>query len=123
MKEIVTRATIKTDTVYNTGFLHIKDSLIEGVFTLDYADIILANNIMELLLKEHDFDFFAPGFVRHTVVPTIYTTRYPHQFLYVPDTYSLCDASGRVLILSLEEVIYDSTLIASILQKIELAKS
>lgn len=71
MKEIVTRATIKTDTVYNTGFIHIKDSLIEEVFTLDYVDIILANNTMELLLKEHHFDFFKPGFVRHRVVPTI----------------------------------------------------
>lgn len=123
MKEIVTRATIKTDTVYNTGFIHIKDSLIEGVFTLDYVDIILANNTMELLLKEHHFDFFKPGFVRHRIVPTIYTTHYSHQFLYVPDTYPLCDTSGHVLILSLDEVVHDPSLIASILRRIEIAKS
>ncbi len=123
MQEIMARATIKMDTVYNTGFIHIKDSLIEGVFTLDYVHIMLADNTMSLFLKEHHLDFLGHGLVRHRVVPTIFTTHYSHRFLYVPDTYPLCDASGHVLILSLDEVVHDRRLIESILRKIEIAKS
>jgi len=122
MKEIVTRATMVTDTVYNTGFLHIKDSVIEGIFSLDYVRISLDGKQMVFDWKEQilDFDVFHNFCSR--IQLSCYSTPYRHEFLYIPDTYSLSDERGSFLSLSLEEPIYDFVQISRILQKIDLIR-
>lgn len=118
MKELVIRATIATNTVFNTGFLHMKDSSIEGVFSLDYVRILLDGKQMMLDLKEQIWEFDSFRNPRSRIELSCYSTPYRHEFLYTPDTYSLTDERGSFLSLSLEEPIYDSEQISRILQQI-----
>ena len=41
MKNVLARATLRTESFVNTGFIYITDSKIEGIFSLDYLCISL----------------------------------------------------------------------------------
>lgn len=118
MKEIVVRATIKTDQFSNTGFIHIKDNLIEGVFTFDYAKIILDGSKMILHYEEHNIipDFYG---IIDEFISSIYEKKYLYPYLEVPYTYTLRDETGCLLVLSIKDIIQKTDLISQILSDIE----
>ncbi len=122
MNEIVARATIETDNMVNTGFIHMKEKVIEGIFSLDYVKITLDGQQMFLHLNEQSFYTFS-HFLMDTTNFYCYFTSYPYSTLYIPDTYSLYDEAGSVLTLSLEEVIQNPEEISEILMAIEQVKT
>lgn len=103
MKDIVVRASIKTDTFFNTGFLHITDEIIEGIFTMDYVKISIDGKRMFLHLSEDIFFKDSIGFIRHKIVETIFQKKYNFDYLYIPDSYTLFDERKNTLTLSISE--------------------
>lgn len=118
MKEIVVRAIIRTETVFNEGYLHINGEIIEGIFTLDYVRINLDGKEMFLTLIERSIYYDEMNNLIHKCTFNYYKQRYSHNYLYSPDTYSLCDETGSLLTISLEEPIKDSDEISQILKDI-----
>lgn len=103
MKDIVVRASIKTDTFFNTGFIHITDEIIEGVFTKDYIKISIDGKRMILHLSEDIFFKDSTGYIHHKMVETIFQNKYLYSDFYIPDSYTLFDESKNVLTLSIFE--------------------
>lgn len=123
MQDIVVRSTITTQDFVNTGFIHIKDFLIEGIFSLDYLQITLDGSQMILHLATHTFEpnYEEKCFLSYTN-KYCYTVKYRYSNLFIPDTYYLYDMNGSMLKLDIGEKVNDSIVKKEILSSIEKAK-
>ena len=117
MNEAVIRATIKTNTVLNEGFIHIKDDLVEGCFTFDYVKIALTSNLLSLELHERNFCLEDP--LKCNTKIKFFSSHCSEKTLFVPYSYTLFSEDHYVLILKLEEIIPNSPDITKILKKIK----
>lgn len=123
MKEIVARATIKTDKCFNTGYIYIKDNLIEGFFSLDYAKITLNRKKLSMHLEERCIYLDDNDFLHDVMISSDYSQLYKYDTLYIPDTYLLSDESGSVLTLNLEDIVHDSDIISRVLANLNQIRS
>ena len=124
MKDFLVNAKIRTDRFSNTGIIHIKDNLIEGIFTFDYVKILLDGKKMSLILNEHKLEFNSDHSVRKTSIrPTIYEANYEETYIESPLSYILFDASGEGLSLILTEPIKDPYQVSHILERLEKFKT
>ena len=117
MKEAVIRETIKTNNVFNEGFIHIKDDSIEGCFTFDYVKITLTSNLLSLELYERNF--YLENTFKYTTNIKFFSCHCSDETLYVPQSYTLFSEDHSVLILRLEQVVPNSPNLTKILKKIE----
>ena len=117
MKDVVARATIETSTFFNTGFIHLKDNEIEGIFTLDYIKILLTGKNIILDATENSIELNKVSCFSTTKYNT-YQGSYTYDDLYIPETYSLYDENNNPLTLSIESIIYDLELKSAILESI-----
>ena len=106
MKDVVARATIETSTFFNTGFIHIKDNKIEGIFTFDYINILLDGKNMILNIVENSI-YFDEDILHHDFLYSTYQSSFPYLEFYIPDTYHLYDESQNLLTFSIDNIVLD----------------
>lgn len=104
MKEIVARATIKFNNCFNSGFVHIKNNVLEGAFTLDYVKIHIINNSMDLLMIENVFSYEDNNLKNYLKISS-YQTPYPYETFNFFDEYILSDVDGSTLSLTIESLL------------------
>ena len=118
-KEIVARATLKIPGIFfNTGFVHIKDDILEGIFTLDYLQMCIYNNKPTAHLSEKSYFLNDYGLAIIKITETLFRSKSNCANLYDPNIFYLYDESGEELILSVYEPV-ESYQIPSILHEID----
>ena len=119
MKEIIARATIRTDKYVNTGFLHIKDNFAQGAFTLDYVEISIKKKQMVLNLSEENLDFEND---KTSVSHLVYKNPFPYDKFTFFETYFLYDSNKNFLTLTIDSIETDPYETSKILELINQCK-
>lgn len=118
MKDILAEATIIEKGVsVNSGFLHITDSSVDGIFTFDYINIRLDKGEMLMDFYETSIN---EGCIKNSA--STFKASYLYEYLYFPDEYTLSDGLGRTITLFVEDVINDSEIRNLIISKINSSK-
>ena len=124
MEDFLVNAKIRTERFLNTGILRISDNIIEGIFTFDYAKVMLDGTKMSLILKEYIFDFNPQEKVLKTSIEqTIYEANYTELYIESQLSYILYNASGEWLNLILTNHIKDPYVASRILERLEKFKT
>lgn len=118
MKELVVRATLKTDQYFNEGYIHISKELCEGIFTLDYLSLTVLDNKIVVHVSDNTFNSNG-NLVRKE---KLFFSYYPYDELFIPDDYILHDYDGNTLFLSITKIISDKEDISKILDQIALIR-
>lgn len=119
MNEVVARATLKSNTFYNTGFIYIKEEVVEGVFTRDFVEMRIINKKLYLKLTQNILfksNLFNQICSKKEI--SLFQTQYDEKTLYIPETYCLANDKGEIITLSIETLINNQDQVDTIIQKI-----
>ena len=119
-KIVIVRAKIKTENIYNEGYICIdkENNIIEGILGLDYIKIEIFKNIMTLSLHENLY-FIYDGVLRNAIRDTTFISKklYCNE-LYCPDEYYLYGNNSETMLLTLEGCEYDTKKIKIVLENL-----
>lgn len=101
-KDIVIKATYKTEILYSEGYFYINGNSVKGIFGLDFLEITYDNNFFHLSIFERDDpndsfdeDFYSEYLCMH----------YGYTTISCPEEYTFMNSEESFLTLKLQSII------------------